>query len=142
MRLIIQESAEDVGEWVATYVSNRINAFNPTATRPFVIGLPTGGTPVKAYKRLVQMYKEGKVSFEHVVTFNMDEYCGLPEDHPESYHSFMWTHLFSHVNIKKENVNILNGNAENLAAECKQYEVCCRYGAMDGDILVASLPSS
>ena len=107
MRLIIQESKEDVGEWVATYVANRINSFGPTKSKPFVIGLPTGGTPVPTYKRLVELYDEGKVSFEHVVTFNMDEYCGLPEDHPESYHSFMWTNLFSKVNIKKENVNIL-----------------------------------
>jgi len=122
MRLIVQEKPEDVGRWVATYVVNRINSFNPTKERPFVIGLPTGGTPVAAYKHLVQMHKEGKVSFENVVSFNMDEYCGISKDHPESYHSFMWKHLFSHVDIKKENVNILDGNAEDLAEECRQYE--------------------
>merc|ERR1711920_35951 len=59
---------------------------------------------------------------EHVVTFNMDEYCGLPKDHPESYHSFMWTNLFKHVDIKKGNVNILDGNASDLLAECESYE--------------------
>ncbi|KAI9320086.1 hypothetical protein BX666DRAFT_1919137 [Dichotomocladium elegans] len=68
------------------------------------------------------MYKAGELSFEHVVTFNMDEYVGLPRDHPESYHSFMWTHLFRHVNIKPENVHILDGNAADLDEECKRFE--------------------
>ena len=68
------------------------------------------------------MHKAGKVSFQNVITFNMDEYVGLPEDHPESYHSFMWTNFFSHIDIKKENVHILNGNAPDLIAECEQYE--------------------
>ena len=60
--------------------------------------------------------------FANVITFNMDEYVGLPEEHPESYHSFMWNNFFSHIDIKKENVNILNGNAKDLAAECENYE--------------------
>jgi glucosamine-6-phosphate deaminase len=107
---------------VATYVVNRINDFKPTAAKPFVLGLPTGSTPQAAYGRLVSMYKEGKISFEHVVTFNMDEYCNLPEDHSESYHSFMWNQLFKHVDIRRENVNILNGNAEDLLQECMDYE--------------------
>ena len=61
------------------------------------------------YKELVKLYEAGKVSFRNVVTFNMDEYVGIPEDHPESYHSFMWNNFFSHIDIPKENVNILNG---------------------------------
>ncbi len=52
----------------------------------------------------------------------MDEYVGLPEDHPESYHSFMWKHLFNHIDIDKKYVNILNGNAKNLENECEEYE--------------------
>jgi len=72
--------------------------------------------------RLIELYKKGKISFENVVTFNMDEYVGLAEDHPESYHSFMWKHFFSHINIKKENIHILNGNAKNLEEECANYE--------------------
>ena len=86
------------------------------------MGCPTGSSPLGMYKALIELYKEGKVSFENVVTFNMDEYVGLPEDHPESYHSFMWNNFFSHINIKKENVHILNGNAEDLEAECAAYE--------------------
>jgi len=96
--------------------------FAPTAERPFVLGLPTGSTPLPTYTELVRLNKEKQFSFEHVVTFNMDEYCNLPKDHPESYHSFMWTNLFNQVDIKKENVNILDGNAEDLLAECNSYE--------------------
>ena len=122
MRLIIQPDYENVSEWAARYVASRINAFNPTADRPFVLGCPTGSSPLGMYKKLIELNRAGKVSFEHVVTFNMDEYCGLPEEHPESYHSFMWNNFFSHINIKPENVNILNGNAADLEAECAQYE--------------------
>mmetsp|Transcript_31664 Transcript_31664/g.50574 ORF Transcript_31664/g.50574 Transcript_31664/m.50574 type:complete len:127 (-) Transcript_31664:506-886(-) len=123
MRLIIENDGEGVSTWVATYVVKRINDFykaNPD--KPFVLGLPTGSSPLKTYKKLVEMYKAGEISFENVVTFNMDEYCGLPEDHPESYHSFMHENLFKHVNVKPENINILNGNASDLEAECAAYE--------------------
>ena len=68
------------------------------------------------------MYQAGEVSFKNVVTFNMDEYVGLPEEHPESYHSFMARNFFDHVDVPKENINILNGNAEDLVAECAAYE--------------------
>jgi len=122
MRVIIQPDYEKVSEWTANYVVKRIREFNPSSDRPFVLGLPTGSSPLGTYKRLIKMYQEGLVSFRHVVTFNMDEYVGLPEDHPESYHSFMWNNLFSHVDIPKENVNILNGNAPDLEAECAAYE--------------------
>lgn len=122
MRVIIRRDPEEVASWVAEYVRRRINEFNPTADRPFVLGLPTGSSPVPTYQKLVQFYKEGSLSFEHVVTFNMDEYVGIPEDHPESYHSFMKQHLFDHVNIKPENVNIPDGNAKNLVEECNRYE--------------------
>jgi glucosamine-6-phosphate deaminase len=74
------------------------------------------------YQALVEAHRAGRVSFEHVVTFNMDEYVGIPKDHPQSYHTFMWTNFFSHIDIKAENVHILNGNAPDLEAECAAYE--------------------
>ena len=84
------------------------------------------------YRALIELNKQGKVSFANVVTFNMDEYCGLPQDHPESYHSFMWTNFFSHIDIKRENVNILDGNAEDLEAECRRFEDKIKsYGGID-----------
>ena len=122
MRVIIVNDYQAISQWAANYVAGKINAANTTPEKPFILGCPTGSSPLGMYKALIELYKAGKVSFENVVTFNMDEYVGLPEDHPESYHSFMWNNFFSHINIKKENVHILNGNAEDLDAECAAYE--------------------
>ena len=122
MRLIIKQDYQSISQWAADYVVARINAAKPTAERPFVLGLPTGSSPLGMYKALIEANKAGKVSFQHVVTFNMDEYIGLPEGHPESYHSFMWNNFFSHIDIKKEHVHILNGNAADPLKECADYE--------------------
>ena len=122
MRVIIEPDYQALSQWAANYVANKINAANPTAEKPFVLGCPTGSSPLGMYKALVELNKQGKVSFKHVITFNMDEYVGLPEEHPESYHSFMWNNFFNHIDIQKENVHILNGNAEDLEAECANYE--------------------
>lgn len=122
MRLIIQENYKNVSEWVAEYVVSKIQEAKPTAEKPYVLGLPTGSTPIGVYQKLIDYYNQKKVSFKNVITFNMDEYVGLPEDHPESYHSFMWNNFFSHIDIDANNVNILNGNAPDLTAECDAYE--------------------
>jgi glucosamine-6-phosphate deaminase len=122
MRLIIKQDYQSISQWAADYVVARINAAKPTAERPFVLGLPTGSSPLGMYKALIEANKAGKVSFQNVVTFNMDEYIGLPEGHPESYHSFMWNNFFSHIDIKKEHVHILNGNAADPLKECADYE--------------------
>jgi glucosamine-6-phosphate deaminase len=111
-----------MSQWAANYVVERINAAKPTKEKPFVLGLPTGSSPIGMYRALVKAYQEGKVSFKNVLTFNMDEYVGLPEEHPESYHSFMFSNLFNHIDCPKENIHILNGNAKDLAAECAHYE--------------------
>lgn len=122
MRLIIQPNYEQLSRWAAEYVIKKINAAAPTKEKPFVLGLPTGSSPLGMYAELVKANKEGRVSFQNVVTFNMDEYVGLPESHPESYHSFMATNFFNHIDCPKENIHILNGNAEDLEAECANYE--------------------
>lgn len=122
MRVVIKDDYNQMSAWAAAHIVERIQAFAPTEDRPFVLGLPTGSTPIGTYKELIRLHQEGKVSFQHVVTFNMDEYVRIPEDHPESYHSFMWNNFFSHIDIQKENVNILNGNAEDLETECQRYE--------------------
>ncbi len=132
MRLIIEPNYEEVSRWAANYVASRINAANPTAEKPFVLGCPTGGSPLGMYKNLIKLNKEGKVSFKNVVTFNMDEYCGIPQDHEQSYHTFMWTNFFNHIDILPENVNILNGNAEDPIAECQRFEdKIASYGGID-----------
>jgi glucosamine-6-phosphate deaminase len=122
MRVIIQPNYELASKWAANYVAKKINEFRPTKSKPFVLGLPTGSSPMGMYKELIKLNKANKVTFKNVVTFNMDEYVNIPEDHPESYHSFMWNNFFSHIDIPKENVNILNGNAKDLTAECERYE--------------------
>jgi glucosamine-6-phosphate deaminase len=132
MRVIIEKDYDKMSRWAANHIVERIKAFKPTAKKPFILGLPTGSTPIGTYRELVKLYKKGQISFKNVVTFNMDEYVRIPEDHPESYHSFMWTNFFSHIDIKKENVNILNGNAKDLDAECARYEEKIKsYGGID-----------
>lgn len=122
MRVIIEPDYEKLSLWAAEYVVNKINAFNPTGDRKFVLGLPTGSSPIGMYQAIIKAHKEGRISFKNVLTFNMDEYVNLPEDHPESYHTFMKKNLFDHIDCPKENIHILNGNAENLQAECARYE--------------------
>lgn len=122
MRLIIEPNYDLISQWIANYVAARIIKANPTAEKPFVLGLPTGSSPLGMYKNLIELNKKGVISFKHIITFNMDEYVGLPQDHPESYHSFMWNNFFNHIDIEKKNTHILNGNAADLEAECAAYE--------------------
>jgi glucosamine-6-phosphate deaminase len=132
MRVIIEPDYQAVSAWAARYVASRINKFNPTPDRPFVLGCPTGSSPLGTYSELIKLNSRGLVSFQNVVTFNMDEYVGLPKEHPESYYSFMWNNFFSHIDIKPENTNLLNGNAKNLEAECRRYEEkIAGYGGID-----------
>ncbi|WP_277235393.1 glucosamine-6-phosphate deaminase [Phocaeicola salanitronis] len=132
MRVIIERDYQSLSEWAANYVAQRINQFQPSSERPFVLGLPTGSSPLGMYKALIELNREGKVSFRNVVTFNMDEYVGLPESHPESYHSFMFNNFFNHIDIPKENIHILNGNATDVEAECENYEKqIASYGGID-----------
>ncbi|MBQ6965660.1 MAG: glucosamine-6-phosphate deaminase, partial [Bacteroidaceae bacterium] len=102
MRVIIEPNYDALSKWAANYVANRIIEAKPTPEKPFVLGCPTGSSPLGLYRNLIDMCSAGKISFQNVITFNMDEYVGLPEEHPESYHSFMWTNFFSHIDIKRE----------------------------------------
>lgn len=122
MRVIIEPTYELISQWAANYIAAKMIQAKPTAEKPFVLGLPTGSSPLGTYKELINLYKNGKISFQHVITFNMDEYVGIPEDHPESYHTFMKKNFFSHVDIQEKNVNILDGNAKDLETECAGYE--------------------
>ncbi|KAF9894198.1 hypothetical protein FE257_007700 [Aspergillus nanangensis] len=132
MRVIIRETGLEASEYIADYIISRIKSFKPTENQPFVLGLPTGSSPEAIYKTLVRHYRAGDISFKNVVTFNMDEYVGLPRDHPESYHSFMYKHFFSHVDIPPQNINILDGNAPDLAAECAAFEArIARHGGIE-----------
>ena len=119
MRLLIHKDYESVCSWTADYIIRRINAFSG---KPFVLGLPTGGSPLGVYRRLAEACKEGKISFSKVISFNMDEYLGLPSDHPQSYKRFMKDNFWSLVDIKSENTHIPDGMTQDPEKECRAYE--------------------
>lgn len=122
MKVIIRDTKKEGSVWAAHHIVEAIKAKAAKTDKPFVLGLPTGSTPLDVYAELVRMYEAGEVSFKNVVTFNMDEYVGLPESHPESYHSFMHKNFFDKVDVPAGNIHILNGNAPDLAKECENYE--------------------
>jgi len=122
MYVVIKKSADEASKWTAGYIVSKIKEKASRTKEPFVLGLPTGSTPIGTYQELIRLHEEGKISFKNVITFNMDEYVGLPESHPESYHSFMHRNFFDHVDIPSENIHILNGNAPDLEKECSDYE--------------------
>jgi len=120
MRLVIHKNYEKASLWAAGYIANKINSYNKD--KPFVLGLPTGSSPLGIYKEFIKMHKEGKLSFKNVRTFNMDEYIGLNADHPQSYHYFMMENLFNHIDIDRKHIHILDGMAIDHEKECSQYE--------------------
>lgn len=113
MEIIIQETKEAAAEVAARIIAKLLRE-KPEA----VIGLATGSTPLPLYKRLIEM----KLDWSEATTFNLDEYIGLPSEHPQSYHSFMWENLFRHTNIRKEHVHIPDGNTKDIPRFCKEYE--------------------
>ena len=133
MRVIIEPDYEKLSQWAARYIAARIREHErKDGTRPFILGLPTGSSPIGTYKELIKLNKSGYISFRNVVTFNMDEYVGLPRDHEQSYYTFMHTNFFDHIDIIPENTNILNGNAADPEEECRRYEEkIASYGGID-----------
>lgn len=130
MRVVIQSDYENMSLWAARHIVDAINGHKKD--RPFVLGLPTGSSPLGVYRNLVEMNRKGEVSFRNVVTFNMDEYVGLPKTHDQSYWYFMWSNFFDHIDIPKENVNILDGMAADPEEECRRYEKrIASYGGID-----------
>ena len=122
MKVIIRNNSKEGSIWAAHHIAEKIKAKAAVTDEPFVLGLCTGSTPIETYAELARMVQAGELSFRNVISFNMDEYVGLPEEHPESYHSFMRTNLFSKIDEPEENIHILNGNAQDLDAECAAYE--------------------
>jgi glucosamine-6-phosphate deaminase len=120
MRVVIHRNYEDAGRWAAGYIAGRIKA--AAGGRPFVLGLPTGSSPLGVYREFIRLHQEKQLSFAAVRTFNMDEYTGLPADHPQSYHRFMMENLFDHIDIDRRHIHILDGMAKDPAEECRRYE--------------------
>jgi len=131
MNIIVVKDYNEMSYQAAQLIAEQI-----TKKRKSVLGLATGSTPEGMYKELINLNQEDKVDFSEVITFNLDEYYGLPPEHPQSYYFFMWNKFFKHVNIKKENMHLLNGISENIDKECAQYEALIKKsGGIDLQVL-------
>lgn len=117
MKVIIKSNYREVSELAAQYLLNTVKSKDDA-----VIGLPTGGTPLGMYSIVVDELNKNSISFKNVRTFNLDEYIGLEKTNKNSYYYFMNKNLFSHIDIKQENVNIPNGMTNNVKQECINYE--------------------
>ena len=127
MEVIIKPTAE-----AATGVAGRLLANLIRKKSNAVLGLATGSTPLLLYRELIGM----KLDWSRIVAFNLDEYVGLPPQHPQSYHNFMWENLFSHVNIAKKNVHIPDGLTQDVPRFCARYEKQIRAaGGIDLQVL-------
>ncbi|MDR0998340.1 MAG: glucosamine-6-phosphate deaminase [Treponema sp.] len=121
MRLIICRDYSQISRWAARYIAKRIGEA-AGRDRPFVLGLPTGSSPLGTYRELIGLCRKGELSFSRVISFNMDEYLGLPADHPQSYHRFMQDNFFHAIDIDPKNTHIPDGTAPDPEAECRAYE--------------------
>ncbi len=117
MEIIIKANAQAASNAAARVVARLVRE-NPNA----VLGLATGSTPLMLYRELVRLHVDDGLDFSGISTFNLDEYIGLDKEHEQSYHSFMWNNLFSHINIKSENVHIPDGRASDIPRSCADYE--------------------
>ena len=131
MKVVVTKSYDESCAYVADMICKLVNE-KPNCK----LGLATGGTPVPMYKKLIEANKAGKVDFAQVRTVNLDEYCGIPETHDQSYRYFMNTNLFDHINIDKANTYVPNGMAEDVDAECAAYdERIQEFGGIDLQLL-------
>src|SRR6201993_2847226 len=131
MEIIIQPSADAASQIAARHIA-RLVRDKPNA----VLGLATGSTPLAMYRELVRMHREQGLNFSAVTTFNLDEYVGLPAEHPASYHAFMWDNFFGQVNVRRERVHIPDGLAPHVPAFCRRYEEAIRAaGGIDLQVL-------
>ena len=131
MRIIITENYDDMSN-IATDIIAAQLILNPDS----VLGLATGSTPTGMYEGLVKLYNEGRIDFKDVVTFNLDEYCGLPDENDQSYHYFMDKNLLSKVNVAPENINIPSGVEDDMEKTCIEYdEKIQSFGGTDIQVL-------
>ena len=131
MQVHLYDTAEQVGLAAAMLIGAQLIG-KPAS----VLGLATGSTPIPTYRELIRLHRAGVVDFSSASSFNLDEYCRLPVDHPCSYHRFMQDELFSHVNFAPKNAHVPDGNAVDLAAECARYDAAiANSGGIDLQLL-------
>ena len=126
MKIIIANSEAEFGRLAFKEIKDVLES-NPACT----LGLATGSTPIPLYNEMAKDHNENGTSYKNVKTFNLDEYVGLPKEHPESYISFMTRNLFSRVDIDMKNVNIPNGLASDIPAECARYSALLEKASVD-----------
>lgn len=122
MRVVIKQDYDELSKWAAQYVAHRIKMHKPSPKRPFVLGLPSGSTPLGLFKYLAQYYKDRTLSFENVIFFGMTEYVGIGAGDPHGFQYFLWDNFLKYVNVKTEHVYFLNGLTTDFAKECSSYE--------------------
>lgn len=130
MKIKIVKDKKELGKYVANEIRKEINKNKNTT-----LGLATGSTPLPVYEELVKLYEEEKIDFSSIKTFNLDEYLGIDETHPEAYHSYMDKNLFSKVNINKENIYIPDTNPEDVEDYCKNYDAKIKETGIDLQLL-------
>ncbi len=131
MEIIIQPDGQQASQ-VAARIVARLVREKPHA----VLGFATGNTPLQLYKNLVAMHHKDGLDFSGVTTFNLDEYVGIPPAHPSSFHSYMWAHLFSQINVAHERIHIPDSLTADIPAHCRQYEQAIRSaGGIDIQVL-------
>jgi len=131
MKLIIEKNYDSLSKTAANIVKLEIEK-KPN----IVLGLATGSTPIGMYKELIRMHKDEGLDFSQVITFNLDEYIGIDEWHPNSYHYFMENQFFNYININRRNTFIPDGKAKDLNSYCKKYdELIQEKGGIDLQIL-------
>ena len=132
MLLILKPTAEDVGREAARIIANTVRR-NPSVR----LGMATGRTTVGMYQELVRLHREESLDFSRVLTFNLDEYLGLPPNHPQSFRCFMQQHFFAHVNVPPRNIHSPDGSIKGGYSEyCAAYEKTIRdAGGIDLQIL-------
>jgi len=117
MKIIEATDYQDMSRKAANVISAQVILFPKS-----ILGLATGSTPLGVYRQLIDWYQKGDVDFSKVTSVNLDEYCGLPVDHPQSYHYYMKENFFQHINIQPQNTHVPNGLANDIHAECVRYD--------------------
>jgi len=139
VRIVVCETPEDVAELAAQESIEYLGlacSNNSNAESQSVLGLATGSTPLGLYQKWIERYRSGQISFKNIVSFNLDEYCGVPPEDPQSYHYFMQENLFKHIDILPQNTHIPKTDCGDLPASAESYELAiAQAGGIDLQIL-------
>jgi glucosamine-6-phosphate deaminase len=131
MRIVTFNSHEEMSVFAAKYILKKVKSYSKVN-----LGLATGGTPLRTYELLIDDFRRNFTSYQNVYTYNLDEYVGIAQNHPNSYHTFMFEHLFNYINIPKKNVHIPKGLSDDIHQEARIYEsIIDEFGGVDLQLL-------